>query len=74
LQQAIALAKGCCERQPNNPERFDALGIVYAAARDFPRAMDAARRAYALAQAQRRTDLAAQIGARLQAYQAGRWP
>ena len=74
LQQAIDLAKGCCERQPNNPERFDALGIVYAGAHDFPRAIDAARRAYALAQTQRRTDLAAQIGARLQAYQAGHWP
>jgi arylsulfatase A-like enzyme/tetratricopeptide (TPR) repeat protein len=70
-QEAIRLAQQCCQAEPNEPENFDVLGIAYASAGDSGHAAEAARKALELAEEQGRSDLAAQIVARLQAYQRG---
>jgi tetratricopeptide (TPR) repeat protein len=74
VQQALDLARECCQREPKVAENFDALGMARAAAGDFAGAADAAQQAIALAQAQGQMNLAGRIAARLQAYQAGRRP
>lgn len=71
-QEAVVLARECCEADPNVPENFDVLAIAYAGTGDFANAIDAARHALFLAENQGRSELAGQIAARLQAYQRGR--
>jgi tetratricopeptide (TPR) repeat protein len=71
-REAIALATQCCAAVPDLPESFDVLGMAYAAAGNVTKAVEAARRALALAQAQGNSQLARQIAQRLQTYQTSR--
>jgi hypothetical protein len=72
LQEARQLAEQCCQAEPSTPEHFDLLAVVCAAGGDFPQAVQAARKAVSLAEEQGKHNLAAQISARLQAYESGR--
>jgi tetratricopeptide (TPR) repeat protein len=74
LQDALAGIQECCTSQPDDPENFNALGLAYAAAGDFPHAIEHAQHALALAQAQNKGELAARINTFLEAYRAGRRP
>lgn len=68
INEAMMLAKRCCEAEPLVPENHDVLGIVCAAAGDFDGAFAAATEALRLARLQNKAAFAEQIARRRQAY------
>ena len=66
------MAEECCEADAADPENFGVLAVAYAATGDFPKAIEATRRAGSLAHAQGKTELANMFAIQLQAYEQGR--
>ena len=71
-QEALGLARQCCEADPNSPEYCDVLASALVASGDIDNAIAAATRALSLAQSQGKSELAAQIQARFQALRSAR--
>jgi Tfp pilus assembly protein PilF len=71
--EAVRLALKACEMTGyDDPELLDTLAAAYAAAGDFPRALETAEKALKLAEAVGWNDLAGEISERLQLYKAGK--
>jgi hypothetical protein len=71
-RRAVILAEAACKAAPaaDLPGDLDTLGAAYASDGRFGRAIEVAQRALELAQKDRQTELAGQIGAHLAAYRA----
>ena len=70
--EAVQLARECCDADADNPENFGVLAIAFAATGNFPKAIEATRRAGSLARAQGKTELVNMFAIQLQAYEQGR--
>ena len=69
---ALALARSAVEADAEDPDQLDTLAAAYAEVGRFGEAVTTAQRAESLARSGGRDDLAAEIAARVQTYQAGR--
>jgi predicted Zn-dependent protease len=72
LARAVRWAEDCCDAPNAHARDYDTLAAAYAATGDFPKAVEAARRAIAIADARGYTVLRSQIEGRLRLYEAGR--
>ncbi|MBC8206186.1 MAG: sulfatase-like hydrolase/transferase [Kiritimatiellaeota bacterium] len=70
VQEAVRYAKKNCQQTNyNEPNALDTLATAYAAAGDFPKAVETARKAHALAVAEKDVALSWKIGKRLKLFE-----
>ncbi len=70
FDEAILLATRVCEHSDyRDPNALDTLAVAYAAAGDFPKAIETARKSYSIATAANNTQLARKVAARIKLYE-----